>query len=273
MGLDEKQKLERLCVEIRKEIARHGFESGRGHISSALSLVEVLVALYFGGGMDVGKIRDGAEDRDRVILSKGHGGLALYITLAKAGIIEESLLHHFASGRGSLSTHPVFGSAKGIEMSSGSLGQGIGFACGAALSGVMRCQEYHTYVIVGDGELQEGSNWESMLFASQKGLDKLVLIVDRNQLQISGEVDRIVSVAPLAQKLSAFGFCTTEVDGHNIEAVANVLFKNAVTGPTAVIANTIKGKGVPCMENKNGWHGKGLTEEEYREAMWALGGM
>lgn len=264
------EELERLCLEIRKEIAWYGCQSGRGHISSALSVVEILAVLYFGVRTDIRKIRDGSMKRDRIILSKGHAGLALYTALAKAGVIEKEALHGFATSEGILSTHPVFGSAAGIEMSAGSLGQGLSFACGAALAEKMYSQGYQTYVITGDGELQEGSNWESMLFASQMQLQNLTLIIDRNGLQITGKVDRIVSVAPLREKLSSFGFHTIEIDGHNLMEIENALKQPNGKGPKAIIANTVKGKGISFIENKDGWHGKGLTGRQYQEYMDGL---
>lgn len=260
-----------LCIEIRREIIRQGYLSGKGHISSALSLVEILVALYFCSDMDLEKIRCRSDDRDRVVLSKGHGGLALYATLIKAGILEAEKLNHFMTAAGSLSIHPVVGTGNGIEMSAGSLGLGLGFACGVALSAKLRNGSHRTYVIVGDGELQEGSNWESMLFASQSGLDGLTLIVDRNRMQISGRVDDIVSVEPLKMKLESFGFITFEVDGHNVGAISDALKVSCDGHPKAIIANTVKGKGVSFIENQGGWHGKGLTAEQYEAAKKELG--
>lgn len=259
-------KMNNLCTEIRREIIKYGYLSGRGHISSSLSLVEILVALYFNSSLDPEKIRRCTDDRDRVILSKGHGGLALYITLIKAGILEADKLSNFTTAKGELSTHPVYGSGNGIEMSSGSLGQGLGFACGVALSAKLREKRYGTYVIVGDGELQEGTNWESMLLASQLNLDRLVVIVDRNGLQVSGRVDGIVSLEPLKRKFEAFGFTVFEIDGHDVDAVSNALKTDHSGHPKAIIANTIKGKGISFIENKNGWHGKGLTAEQYEAA-------
>ena len=262
--------LDQMCLEIRREIAKYGYLSGKGHISSALSLVEIMVALYFDSCMDISKIKENSPDRDRVILSKGHGGLALYITLVKAGILEEQLLLNFASIQGSLSTHPVAGSGNGIEMSAGSLGQGIGFGCGVALSGKISNRGYMTYVIVGDGELQEGSKLESMLFASQMKLDNLVLFVDKNGLQISDSVENIVSLNPLIMKLKAFGFETFEVDGHDLNDIRKALEFSNQGRPKAIIANTVKGKGLSFIEGKNGWHGKGLTSEQYDMAMKEL---
>jgi transketolase len=221
--------------------------------------------------MDVDKIKNNSLDRDRVILSKGHAGLALYCTLIKSGIIDKSMLDGFDAISGKLATHPVYGSAKGIETSAGSLGQGLGFACGVALSGKLSNNDYKTYVIVGDGELQEGSNWESMLFASQLALGNMTLIVDRNRLQIAGNVDDIVSVSPLKEKLEAFGFYTIEVDGHSLSEIGQALSYCSEAKPKAIIANTKKGKGLSFMEGKNGWHGKGLTLEQYNLALEELG--
>lgn len=264
------EELERLCLKIRKEIAGYVCQSGRGHISSALSMVEILTVLYFGINMDLQKIKTWSMDRDRVILSKGHAGLALYTVLASAGVIEKEALDGFASAEGALSTHPVFGTAAGIEMSAGSLGQGLGFACGAALAEKMRRRGYQTYVITGDGELQEGSNWESMLFASQMQLNGLTLIIDRNGLQITGKVDDIVSVSPLKEKLTAFGFYTLEIDGHSLQEIESALKQKSGRKPKAIIANTVKGKGIPFIENKDGWHGKGLTLQQYQEYISGL---
>jgi transketolase len=264
--------LRQLCLEIRREIAKYGYQSGRGYVSSSLSLVEILVELYFDSKINITKIKNKAEDRDRVILSKGHGALALYCTLVKAGIMEEQMLDDYTTIKGKLSTHPVYGSANGIEVSAGSLGQGLGFACGVALSEKRNKTDFDTYVIVGDGELQEGSNWEAMLFASQMGLERMTLIVDQNHMQISGNVDDIVSLSPLKAKLEAFGFHTFEVDGHNLMELAGALSNPSCGRPKAIIANTIKGKGISFIENQNGWHGKGLTLEQYQKAMKELGG-
>jgi transketolase len=263
-------RLNQLCLEIRRDIAKYGYLSGRGHISSALSLVEVLVALYFNSNIDLDKIKNNTMDRDRIVLSKGHAGLALYCTLAKAGIIETQSLDGFATINGKLSTHPVQGPINGIEMSAGSLGQGLGFACGVALAGQFSRADYRTYIIVGDGELQEGSNWESMLFAAQRKLSNLTLIVDENNMQITGNVDDIVRVSPLKSKFEAFGFDSYEVDGHSLAEISKAL-SCPTDKPKAVIAETIKGKGISFIENQDGWHGKGLTYEQYQIAKKELG--
>lgn len=266
MGI-ENIDLEEKCLKVRQRIAKCGYASGRGHISSSLSIVEILVALYFSPCINLSKIKNNSPNRDRVILSKGHAGLALYATLIEAEIVNENVLEKFALSEGLLATHPVCGSIRGIEMSAGSLGQGIGFACGVALSEKMKNCGYKTYVIVGDGELQEGSNWESILFAAQMKLNKLTLFVDKNQLQISGKVNDIVSIDPLREKLEAFGFDVLEVDGHNLTEIARALEQKTEQKPKAIIANTTKGKGISFIENQNGWHGKGLTFEQYQRVL------
>lgn len=256
-----------LCMEARKKIAYYGYKSGRGHISSSLSLVEIMTVLYQGGYLEAGAIKSFSQERNRLILSKGHAGLGLYVALMQADIIDEGELEGFAQAEGKLSTHPVYGSIKGIELSAGSLGQGIGFAAGIALNAKMKGMPYHTYVIVGDGELQEGSNWESLMFVTQMQLDNFTLIVDRNNLQISGKVEEIVSLSPLIDKLNAFGCKVIEINGHDIVEIVTALNVRQKGKPKAIIANTVKGKGIFFIEGKNGWHGKGLTEEQYRIAM------
>lgn len=260
------------CRNVRKRIVEQGYKSGRGHISSALSLVEICCALYNSDVIDIQKIKENDEYRDRVILSKGHGALGLYATLCEIGIIPEDMLDGFATQKGQLSTHPVKGSATGIEMTAGSLGQGIGYASGVALGAKIGSDNYKTFVIVGDGELQEGSNWEALLFAAQQKLNNLTIIVDRNKLQITGNVDKIVAIEPLAEKFRDFNFDVYEVDGHNVDEIYNVLEKKTTARPKVMIANTVKGKGISFIENKNGWHGKGLTKEQYILALEELEG-
>lgn len=232
--------------------------------------MEILAAIYFLTGMDREKIKRMAEDRDRVVLSKGHGALALYEVLASAGIIAESEIDGFSTIKGKLGTHPEVGTAAGLEMTAGSLGQGLAFACGAAMACKMKGGAWRTYVITGDGELQEGSNWEAMLLAAQQKLETLTLVVDRNGMQISGRVDDIITLNPLRDKLEAFGFHTVEANGHDLAALQGALAERHEGKPLAVIANTVKGKGISFIEGQNGWHGKGLTREQYDAAIKEL---
>lgn len=254
------------CNRIRKEIIKQGYLSGRGHISSALSLVEIYYAIYGTGYFDIEKIKNNDPDRDRLILSKGHGALGLYVTLMQSGVISSEQLDGFATEKGILSTHPVKDSVIGIEMTAGSLGQGIGYAGGTALSAKLSGRQFKTVVIVGDGELQEGSNWESLLFIAHHKLDNITIIIDRNRLQISGDVDEIVTIEPLGEKMKTFGYRVLEVDGHKIDELCDALKADSEGMPKVIIANTVKGKGISFIENQNGWHGKGLNEEQYLKA-------
>lgn len=261
------EELVNICKSIRGNIAKYGYTSGRGHISSALSLVEILTSLYIGGVMQYNSNEPEWQERDRLILSKGHAGLALYLVLQEVGIISEKDLEGFCTINGRLSTHPVLHSIPGIEMSAGSLGHGLSYGAGVALAGKLNGYNYHTYIIIGDGESQEGSIWESALFASQHNLDNLTVIVDRNGLQITDCVDNIVSLSPLLEKWSSFGFDVKEVNGHDIGEILCALSNKDSNGhPKAIIANTVKGKGLLFIEGKNGWHGKGLSDSEWQQA-------
>lgn len=251
------------CTLVRQRIIEQGYKSGRGHISSALSLVEILAAVYRYSGLDLEKIKNKDEQRTRVILSKGHGALALYATLIESGVVSEECLRGFATSDGIVSTHPVKGSINGIEMTAGSLGQGVGYATGNALGAKIRGEAIESIVIVGDGELQEGSNWEALLFAAHHKLDNLTIIIDKNHLQISDAVEHIVRIDPLRDKFASFGFGVCEVDGHCISEIVDALKTPCCGMPKVIIADTIKGKGVSFIENKGGWHGKGLTYEQY----------
>lgn len=267
LSIEQVTELNKKCLWIRQQIAKYGYLSGRGHISSSLSLVETYVALYATGYIDCEKIKQQCEDRDKVILSKGHAGLGLYLALIQAGMFDIAELDDFASINGKFSTHPACGEAPGLEMSAGSLGQGIGFACGNAWASKMNGFENKVIVIVGDGELQEGSNWESIMFASQMKFDNLTILVDQNGLQISGRVDDIVKVSPLADKFRDFGYHAAEVNGHDVAAIFDALCNKDDSGkPNVIILKTVKGKGISFMEDALGWHGKGLTKEQYEKA-------
>lgn len=257
------------CNNIREKIALYAYESGRGHVSSALSAVEIYASLYF-YYLDVGKIKNHEPDRDYFVLSKGHGALGLYVTLASVGIVSFDDIKNFATINGKVSTHPVKDSLLGVEMTAGSLGQGLSFACGVAKSSKVKGYNNKIVVMTGDGELQEGSNWEAILFAAQHKLDNLTLIVDENKKQITGNVEDIISINPIGKKLEAFGFEVISVNGHNITEIVNALNKKVNNKPKAIIASTVKGKGFSFMENADGWHGKGLNEEQYNIVMQEL---
>ncbi len=255
--------LEAAIKRMRLTIAKCGYESGRGHISSALSLVEVLAVIYCGGIVNVEKIKEMTQDRDRIILSKAHAGLAQYAALIESGVIKPSCLEKFCDIDGILATHPEVGVIPGIEHTGGSLAQGIGFACGVAKAMKIQCPDARVYVVVGDGELQEGTTWEAVLFAAHFCLNNLVIIVDNNQRQIVGRTKSVLNVDCIADKMRAFGLDVSEVNGHDVLALRNVLEKRTSNTPRVIVANTIKGKGISFIEDKDGWHGRGLTQEEY----------
>ena len=251
---------------IRKRIAKYGYESGRGHVSSALSCTDILSVLYCSDVLDVRKISEQKADRDKVILSKGHAGLALYASLIECGLVDEKVLNGFCEINGTLATHPEIGVLPGVEATGGSLGQGIGFACGIALANKIEGNNSTVYVIVGDGEMQEGSVWEALLFADTFKLYNLKIIIDNNGWQISNKTNEIIKINPLIKKLNGFSFVVNEINGHDCEAIYESLTqKNDKCH--VIVANTIKGKGISFIENKSGWHGHGLNKEENEEAL------
>ena len=232
------------------------------HVGCSLGMVELLAALYF-------KIM---KADDRFILSKGHGCPALYAVLGEKGLISRKILDGFAKDAGTLEGHPTRDLKLGIEASSGSVGHGLSLAAGLALAGKVDGKNYRAFVFLGDGELDEGSNWEAIMFASQYKLDNLVAIIDKNQLQILGKTSEVINLEPLAEKWRAFNWEVKEVDGHNfaeiIKALEGIPFRPGK--PSCLIANTIKGKGVSFMENELRWHDKYPDEEEYKKALSEL---
>ena len=209
------------------------------------------------------------EERDRLVLSKGHSSPALYATLAERGFFEKEVLKTFRKIDSNLQGHPDMNKVPGVDMTSGSLGQGLSVANGMALAGKMDKKDYRVYCILGDGEIEEGQIWEACMTSSHYKLDNLCLIVDNNNLQIDGTVKDVMNVYPLREKFESFGFEVFEVDGNNIEELIKVFerAKNIRQSPTAIIAKTTKGKGVSYMENNVKWHGKAPNEEEYEKAI------
>lgn len=209
------------------------------------------------------------EERDRLVLSKGHSSPALYATLAERGFFEKEILKTFRKIDSNLQGHPDMNKVPGVDMTSGSLGQGLSVANGMALAGKMDKKDYRVYCILGDGEIEEGQIWEACMTSSHYKLDNLCLIVDNNNLQIDGTVKDVMNVYPLREKFESFGFEIFEVDGNNIEELIKVFerAKNIRQSPTAIIAKTTKGKGVSYMENNVKWHGKAPNEEEYEKAI------
>jgi transketolase len=212
------------------------------------------------------------EDRDRFVLSKGHVAPILYAALAESGYFPVEDLLTLRSIGSKLQGHPVRGKVPGVEMSTGSLGQGLSMACGIALAGKMDGKDYKTICMLGDGELQEGQNWEAAMFARQAGLTNLIAIVDRNRLQITGDTEAAVGLEPLPEKWKAFGWNVIIIDGHNMRQNLEALDKAAAakTRPTVIIMKTVKGKGVSFMENNAGFHGKACNDEEQQRAIAEL---
>jgi len=255
---------------FRREILKMTTGVGSGHASSALSAIDILTALYFH------HLRHNPKDprwkdRDRFILSKGHGCPALYAVLADAGYFpKEELANHRRLGS-ILQGHPDT-KTPGVEVPTGSLGQGLSAGCGIALAGKLDNKDYHVYVMLGDGELDEGNVWEAAMSAAHYKLDNLIAIVDRNRFQVDGPTEEIMAIDPLLDKWKAFGWNVEEIDGHDMNEILESLKRaDKMRGkPTVIIAHTIKGKGVSFVEGNNEYHGKALSKEELRLALQEL---
>jgi len=263
--------LKEISNEIRKNIIEEVYSAQSGHPGGALSSVEILTALYF-NQMNINPDKPDDENRDRFVLSKGHASAGLYATLAERGFFSKEELKKFRKLGAILQGHPDMKHIPGVDMSSGSLGQGLSVANGMAMASKLDKKGYRVYCLVGDGEIQEGQIWEAAMTSSHYKLDNLCLIVDNNNLQIDGEVSKVMSVYPLKEKFESFGFEVFEVNGNDIDELITV-FQKAKTvknKPTAVIAKTTKGRGVSFMENQVGWHGKAPKEDEYKLAIEEL---
>lgn len=260
--------LKQIANEVRKGIVTAVYHAKAGHPGGSLSAADMYTYLYF-AEMNIDPKNPDAPDRDRFVLSKGHTAPGLYSTLANRGyfpVEDLKTLRHLGSY---LQGHPCMQHIPGVDMSSGSLGQGISAAVGMALSAKLRNKDYRTYTLLGDGEIQEGQVWEAAMFAGANHLDNLVVIVDNNGLQIDGNIADVCSPYPIDEKFKAFNFNVINIDGHDFKQIDEA-FANAKTTkgcPTAIIMKTTKGKGVSYMENQAGWHGKAPNEDEYRIAM------
>ncbi len=260
-------RLEDKAQEIRRRLFKVIINGGGGHMPASLSVVDILVVLYE-KILNVDPKNPRFPLRDRFILSKGHAGVALYAVLASKGFFDEALLDTFGKRGTMLGGHPDMHKVPGIEASTGALGHGLPFGIGTALAAKMDNQRYHTFVLLGDGECQEGSNWEAALFAPQHHLDNLTVIIDYNKMQAMDWLDKIVKMDPMADKWKAFGWEVAEVDGHNPTVLEKIL-KNLPLKPgkpSCIIAHTTKGKGVKFMENVPIWHYRMPTPELLREA-------
>lgn len=257
--------LEKKSAEFRRVILSTICKGGGGHIPASLSIVEILTVLY-NGILKVNPENPRDPKRDRFILSKGHACVALYAALADRGFFDKELLNNFGRKGSILGGHPDMHKVPGIEASTGALGHGFPFGVGMALAGKMDKQAYRVFVLLGDGECQEGSVWEAALFAAQQKLDNLIAIIDYNKLQAMDRLDKIVGLEPLAKKWQAFGWEVEETDGHDIDKLSK-LFKSVPfrrARPSLVIAHTVKGRGVSFMENIPIWHFRMPNPEELK---------
>ena len=265
------QDLQEKAKNIRKSIVEMVYSAASGHPGGSLSVTDIFTALYFNElNIDVNNPKD--ENRDRVVLSKGHCSPALYSTLAEKGFFDKKDLNTFRKIDSYLQGHPDMKKIPGVDMTSGSLGQGLSIANGMALAGKIDNKDYRVYCICGDGEIQEGQIWEAAMSSSHYKLDNICVIVDNNNLQIDGSVEDVMNPHPIDKKFESFGFNVLVIDGHNFEEIFDAFEKAKQTKgkPTAIIAKTTKGKGVSFMENQAGWHGKAPKEEEYKIAMEEL---
>lgn len=265
-------KLENKARRIRELVVTMIGRSGSGHPGPALSIADVMSTLYF-HVLRVDPKDPRWSGRDRVVLSKGHGCAAWYAALAERGFFPEEWLWTFRQLGSNLSGHPDMKTTPGVDMTTGSLGQGLSAANGMALAGKLDGADYQVYCILGDGEMQEGQIWEAALTAHHRHLDNVIAIVDYNRLQIDGPTSQIKDVEPLKDKWAAFGWAVREVDGHDIREIVGALeeARGREGEPTVIIAKTIKGKGISFMENRLEWHGKAPNREELRRALEELG--
>ena len=260
--------LEKMANEIRKDIVTAVHSAKSGHPGGSLSSADIFTYLYF-EEMNVDPANPKWEDRDRFVLSKGHVAPGLYSTLAEKGYFPKEDLKTLRHTGSYLQGHPDMKHILGIDMSSVSLGQGVSVAVGMAAAGKYDKKDYRVYTLTGDGEIQEGQIWEAAMWAGHRKLDNLVVIVDNNNLQIDGSVEDVCSPYPIDKKFEAFNFHVINIDGNDFDQI-RAAFKEAreTKGmPTAIIAKTVKGKGVSFMENAAGWHGKAPNDEEYEIAM------
>ena len=266
-----KKELQIFAVKARLGVIEGVYNAKAGHPGGSLSICDVLAYLY-NCKMNIDPKNPKCETRDRFVLSKGHAAPALYSVLALKGFFPYEDLKTLRKSDSYLQGHPNMSKVPGVDMSTGSLGQGISAAVGMALGAKFDKSDYRVYTILGDGELEEGEVWEAAMFAGNKGLDNLVAFVDYNNLQIDGTIDEVNSAYPIADKFKAFNWNVIEIDGHDFDAIEAALneAESAKGVPTCIVMKTIKGKGVSYMENACGWHGKAPNEEQYNQAVSEL---
>ncbi len=267
----EKRELEEKTKKIREDIIEEIYQAKSGHPGGSLSIADILTVLYF-REMNILPENPKWENRDRLILSKGHCSPALYSCLANRGYFPIEDLKTFRNISSYLQGHPDKNKVPGVDMTTGSLGQGLSVAVGMALAGKMEKKNYRVYCILGDGEIEEGQVWEAAMAANKYQLDNLCAIVDNNNLQIDGTLEEVMSSYPIDEKFKSFGFQIIHIDGHNIDEIIKAfeVAKKVKDKPTCIIAKTVKGKGVNFMENQAQWHGKAPNQEQYEQAIKSL---
>ena len=271
MTLSEKKQLQLTACKIRMGIIESTYNAKCGHPGGSLSSAEMFTYLYF-KEMNIDPKNPKWADRDRFVLSKGHTSPGLYSTLANRGFFPVEDLKTFRHIDSYLQGHPNMNLVPGVDMSTGSLGQGISTACGMALAAKHLGKTNRVYALMGDGEIQEGQCWEAFMFAAHYKLDNLCVVIDNNGLQIDGEIAKVMSPYPIVDKLKAFGFHVEAIDGHDFDAIEKAMETAKATKgqPTVIIMTTTKGKDVSYMENDAGWHGKAPNTAEYEQAMTEL---
>ena len=271
MDASIKKKLEITACKVRMGVIEGVYNAKSGHPGGSLSISDVLTYLYF-AKLNVDPKNPKMPERDRVVLSKGHCAPALYSVLAQRGFFAEDELKKLRHIGAMLQGHPDMKGTPGVDMSTGSLGQGISAACGMAMGGKLSCAPYKVYAILGDGEIEEGQVWEASMFAAHNQLDNLVAIVDNNGLQIDGKITDVCSPMPITDKFEAFGWHVITMNAHDFDDIERAFDEaEKISGkPVAIIQTSTKGKGVSFMENQVGWHGSAPNAEQYEQAMSEL---
>ena len=268
-----KEELIQISKQIRKDIVEVSRESASGHPGGSLSAADIVTTLFF-NELSINPENPKDENRDRFVLSKGHAAPVLYSALARRGFFDPKELMTLRKIGSDLQGHPNMNDLPGIDMSTGSLGQGISAAVGMALAGKVDKKDYRVYALLGDGELEEGQVWEASMCAAHYNLDNLTIFIDFNGLQIDGDITKVMSPCPIDKKFEAFGWNVLVIDGHNYDEILGAIekAKNHKGEPTAIICNTVKGKGVSFMENEASWHGTAPSKEQCEVAVKELGG-
>ena len=263
MKITKIEALENIANDIRIDVIEQVYSAQSGHPGGALSCADILAVLYF-NQMNIDPKKPDSQERDRFVLSKGHCSTALYAVLARKGYFSRELLKDFRKIGSNMQGHPDMNKVPGVDMTTGSLGQGLSASVGMALASKMNSAGYRVYCLVGDGEIEEGQVWEAAMSASKNKLDNICLIVDHNHLQIDGNVENVAGLMDIKEKFESFGFYVVTVDGHNIENLIHAFdtVKQKKGMPSVIIAETVKGKGVSFMENDASWHGKAPNEEQ-----------